>query len=84
MAHFETVYDARPRLRPSAPSTPARPRPAGNSHRPAPIRPKFSRLDTGQLIRSALLVLLCLGVSQLARAERLKPVGAVAAVQSKL
>jgi hypothetical protein len=38
---------------------------------PRPVsRPKFSRVDSGQLIRSLILVILCLGVVQLSHAEK--------------
>jgi hypothetical protein len=78
MAHIESGYTARPRPRPSASPTPSRPRQAGQLRRPA-----FSRIDLGQLARAGFLVLLCLGLSQIARAERSLPVGAVAAAPTR-
>lgn len=41
------------------------------SLRLTPVRPKFCKIDSGQLFRSLLLFLLCLGLSQLPRAEKL-------------
>jgi hypothetical protein len=46
-------------------------------------RPAFSRIDLGQLARAGFLVQHCLGLSQIARAERSLPVGAVAAAPTR-
>jgi hypothetical protein len=35
----------------------------------APQRPRYSRIDAGQLIRALLLVVICLGLAQLSRAD---------------
>jgi hypothetical protein len=78
MAFIDSGDNTRPRPRPSALPTPSRPRQAGLLQRPA-----FSRIDLGQLVRAGFLVLLCLGLSQIARAERSLPVGAVAAAPSR-
>ncbi len=75
MAHLELGYN--PRSRAPAPATSSRLRHAEPSPRPAPTRPAFSRIGLGQLIRSAFLVLLCLGLSQLARAEKTPAAGGV-------
>lgn len=83
MAHIELGYRASA-VRPSAPQNPARAREKVQAQRPAPARPKFCRVDAGQLIRTALLVLLCLGLSQLPRPEKLPASGSVAAFPPKV
>ncbi len=83
MAHIELGYRASA-IRPSAPHIPSRARETAQAQRPARVRPKFCRIDGGQLVRAAFLVLLCVGLSQLPRAERLAPSGSVAALQSRV
>lgn len=72
MANIDLHFGPKPRLHPPVSSTFRRDArlEASSAARPAAKRPKFCRLDAGQLIRSAFLVLLCLCLSQLARAEK--------------
>jgi len=72
MAHIDADFETPLRQRPRAVVENYRlehqeaPQPA----RPAPARPHFSRIDSGQLIRTLILVILCLGVAQLSHAEK--------------
>ncbi|WP_363348124.1 hypothetical protein [Methylocystis echinoides] len=80
MAHIELGYRAAA-VRPAAPFNPARTRETAQTVRPARPRPKFCRINPGQLARTAFLVGLCIGVSQLPRVEKSPASGAVAALQ---
>ncbi len=82
MAHIELGYRVAA-VRPSAPYNPSRAREIAQTPRLAPARPKFCRVDAGQLVRTALLVLLCLGLSQLPRVEKISA-GSIPAVQPKV
>jgi hypothetical protein len=72
MANIDAGFRAPLRARPHA-IVDARRSKAGEDQpapsRPAP-RPKFCRVNAGQLIRALILVVLCLGVVQLSPAEK--------------
>ncbi|WP_442753562.1 hypothetical protein ACNHKD_11165 [Methylocystis sp. JAN1] len=47
-------------------------------------RPKFSRITLGQLVRTLILVVLCLGIVQLSHAERADDDAGVAAPEKRM
>jgi hypothetical protein len=80
MANVDIRYTAKPLRRPVAVAQGARAaarEPKPPQQRAAPRRPAVCRINGGQLIRSACLLLLCLGLSYLPRGEKLAPQGSV-------
>jgi hypothetical protein len=80
MAHIDLDHGAAYARRPAAtsPIYPARPAPVEETGRPRAPRPAFCRLNVGQVGRSLLLVMVCVGFWQLPRAEKSPPRAAVA------
>ncbi|GLI93506.1 hypothetical protein [Methylocystis echinoides] len=80
MANVDLHYTAKPLRRPVAVAQGARVTARETKpplQRPAPRRAAVCRINAGQLIRSACLLLLCLGLSYLPRGEKLAPQGSV-------
>lgn len=84
MALVDLGFGAAVSSRPSASLSRSPTREAIQGQRFTPARPKFCRINAGQLVRAFFLVLLCLGLSQISRAEKLPASGATMALSSKI